>query len=138
MRPEGLHLTLAFLGALPVNRLEQLYAVAAQVNCQAFDWRIDQIGYWRPNQIVWVRSNEPPAAFFALVSRLHSALSNAGFDFDNTKPFSPHITLLRKALREPLVLTLPPLPWQVREFVLVQSEATPAGSYRVLQRWQLR
>lgn len=138
MRPETIHLTLAFIGALPVNQLEQLYAVAAQVNSPVFNWQIDQVGYWRRHQILWAGTSQPPEALTTLVSRLHAALNDAGLAFDDSKPFAPHITLLRKAHCEQLAHPPQALHWLVREFVLMQSETTAEGAnYRVMRRWPL-
>jgi len=50
VRPETIHLTLAFIAALPADRIEALYAAAARVDTPAFDWQVDQLGYWRRNQ----------------------------------------------------------------------------------------
>lgn len=137
MRPETIHLTLAFIGALPVNRLEQLYAVAAQVDSPAFNWQIDQVAYWRRNQILWAGTSQPPEALACLARRLHAALNGAGLAFDDSKPFAPHITLLRKAHCEQPLQPPQALHWQVREFVLVQSETTEDTRYRVMRRWPL-
>lgn len=138
MRPRNIHLTLAFIGALPAERLADLYTAAARVSAPAFDWQIDRLGYWRRNQILWAGTNQPPAALATLVSRLHATLSGAGFPFDNSKPFAPHITLLRKAHCDEVVQPSRPLSWPVRDFVLVQSETMAEGTnYRVLRRWPL-
>ncbi len=137
-RPETIHLTLAFIGALPADRLEALYAVAARVSAQAFDWQVDQLGYWRRHQILWAGTSQPLEALTTLAGRLHAALNDANLDFDDTKPFAPHITLLRKARCEQLVQPPQALYWRVREFVLVQSETAAEGAnYRVLRRWPL-
>jgi 2'-5' RNA ligase len=138
VRPETIHLTLAFIGALPADRLEALYAAAVRVNTPAFDWQVDQLGYWRRNQLLWAGTSQPPEALSRLVSHLHAALNDAGLAFDDSKPFAPHITLLRKAHCKELVQPPQALYWQVREFVLVQSETTDKGaSYRVIRRWPL-
>lgn len=137
-RLETIHLTLAFIGALPADRLEALYAAAARVSVPAFGWQIDQLGYWRRNQLLWAGTSQPPEAFTTLVGQLHAALNDAGLAFDASKPFVPHITLLRKARCEHLVQPPQALYWQVREFVLVQSEtAAESAGYRVMRRWPL-
>lgn len=138
MRAEMIHLTLAFLGALPVDRLEALYATAARVHSPAFDLKIDQLSYWRHPQILWVRSQQPPADLTNLASRLHAALNEAGFAFDNSRPFSPHFSLLRKASCKTFLQASMLLNMRVSEFVLVHSETTERGaSYRVMRRWSL-
>lgn len=138
IRAEMIHLTLAFLGALPVDRLEALYATAAQVHSPAFDLTIDQLGYWHHPQILWAGSQQSPTDLTNLADRLHAALNEAGFAFDNSRPFSPHFSLLRKASCKTLIQIPMPLDMRVSEFVLVLSETTERGaSYRVMRRWPL-
>ncbi|MHB1247268.1 MAG: RNA 2',3'-cyclic phosphodiesterase [Sulfuriferula sp.] len=138
MRAEMIHLTLAFLGALPVDRLDALYATAARVHSPAFDLKIDQLSYWRHPQILWAGSQQPPVDLTNLAGRLHTELNEAGFAFDNRRPFSPHFSLLRKASCNAFIQLPIPLNMQVSEFVLVLSEITARGaSYRVMRRWSL-
>jgi len=138
VRQETIHLTLAFIAALPADRIEALYAAAARVDTPAFDWQVDLLGYWRRNQLLWAGARQPPEALTTLVGRLHAVLNDAGLAFDDSKPFVPHITLLRKARCKQLVQPPVALDWQVREFVLVQSEIAAGGAdYRVMRRWPL-
>jgi len=138
LRAETLHLTLAFIAALPDQQLEQLYAIAATLASAAFDWHIDQVGYWRHSHIVWANASQPPAALFTLANMLHAELSAAGIAFDASKSFAPHISLLRDVRCQPQRHVFAPLSWSVREFALVLSEAQGSGmNYRVLRRWVL-
>ncbi len=138
VRPEMIHLTLAFLGTLPVDRLESLYAAANGIHSPAFNLKIDQIGYWSHSRILWAGSHEPSEGLTDLASRLHAALNNAGLAFDTGKPFVPHISLMRKASCETSIQAPKYLNMQVQEFELVQSEVTKGGAnYTVMRRWPL-
>lgn len=137
-RLEMIHLTLAFLGTLPVDRLESLYAAANQVHSPAFNLKIDQIGYWSHSRILWAGSHKSSEGLTNLISRLHAALNNAGLAFDTGKPFVPHISLMRKASCETSTQAPRHLNMQVQEFSLVQSEITKKGAnFTVMRRWPL-
>ena len=136
MRPENVHLTLAFLGSTPADAWPALTAAAGRVAPRAFSLRVDEPGYWRHNQIAWAGVREVPPELTALVSDLRAALVAAHVAFD-PKPFVAHITLLRKARPGFRMPRLEPIEWPVRDFVLVRSATGPDGSrYEVAQRWR--
>jgi 2'-5' RNA ligase len=135
MRPETVHLTLAFLGATPSTALPAITAAAGRVAPRAFTLRVDEPGYWRHNQIAWGGVSEPPPALGDLVADLRAALVAARIAFD-PKPFVAHITLVRKARPGFRMPKLDPIDWPVRDFVLVRSVTGAEGSaYEVVQRW---
>jgi 2'-5' RNA ligase len=56
----------------------------------------------------------------------------------DTRPFNPHVTLVRKAECAPLPDSTPIIDWQVEDFVLVRSTLAPDGSrYETIGRWPL-
>lgn len=135
MRPENVHLTLAFLGSTPSATLPAITAAARQVAPRVFTLRIDEPGYWRHNQIAWAGVKAPPPELDALVGDLRAALVAARIAFD-PKAFVAHITLVRKAQPGFKLPHLAPIDWPVREFVLVRSATGPEGStYEVEERW---
>lgn len=136
-KAETIHLTLVFLGEIPVERLDRLRSAAAAIDGRRFCMEIDRLGYWKHNRIAWAAPRQCPADLTSLVDALENGLSGEGFRFDR-RPYSPHITLVRKALCRETV----PLPetarWEVSEFVLVQSALASGGSvYTVIGRWPL-
>ena len=135
MRPETLHVTLAFLGATSPERQAQAVAAAAEVDAKPFDFALDRAGYWRHNRIVWVGADSPELA--ALAHGLSDGLGRRSFELE-TRPFTPHVTLLRNAdCRQPLAIQFA-AHWPVREFVLVRSDLTQSGSpYSIVGRWPL-
>ena len=135
MRPENVHLTLAFLGSTQIAALPAITAAAGTVAPRAFTLRIDEPGYWRHNQIAWAGVNESPPELDALAGDLRAALVAAKIAFD-PKAFVAHITLVRKARPGFKLPKLEPIDWPVRDFVLVRSVTGPEGStYEVAQRW---
>jgi 2'-5' RNA ligase len=134
-REASVHLTLLFLGDIPVERLEALQTLAASVPFEPFILPIEQAVYWHHNRVAWVGPWQTPPALARLVSALEEPAAAQGFRFDR-RPFAAHITLLRKAGSGPLDVKIPRIDWQVRDFVLVRSQLDRSGSrYTVIGRW---
>lgn len=137
MRRDTVHLTLAFVGDVPVSRLGALEAVADSIHGERFALELDRVGSWHGNRILWTGCAQVPAALQALAHKLDVGLRAAGFELE-ARAFNPHVTLLRSALRPPQVAETAPLRWPVASFVLVVSERDAAGAhYRMLGRWPL-
>ncbi len=138
MRRDTLHLTLAFLGDVPLASMPGLTAAASSLDPgPAFTLTLDELGYWRHNQIVWAGVRHPPAALTHLAGDLYERLRAEGFRLES-RPFRPHLTLLRKVVSAPELPSLPALTWPVDGFSLVASELSHEGArYHVLGRWPL-
>jgi 2'-5' RNA ligase len=136
MRRDTLHVTLAFLGATPVERLEALTGCADAVQVEPYELLLDQAGYWRHNRIGWLGASEMPPQHVELVNQLNGALRAAGFPVD-ARPHVPHVTLLRKAPGGE-VPECRGVNWPIREFVLVKSVTASDGAhYEAMRRWPL-
>lgn len=136
MREDTLHITLAFLGETPAERLEALVRAADSVEADAYGLVLDQAGYWRHNRIGWLGASETPHEHFTLVAALNAALAAGGFPIDS-RPHVPHVTLLRKAPGGE-VPACRPVAWCASEFVLVKSVTGSDGArYEILRRWPL-
>lgn len=136
LRRESLHLTLAFVGTVGVERLPQLQSIGADVAYPAFAFNLDLLGFWPHNNIVWAGLRESSPALAGLAERLAQALASSGFQLER-RAFFPHVTLLRDALLPPAPELNGPGQWQASEFRLVQS-VTGRGDYRILGRWPLQ
>lgn len=137
MRADTLHITLAFLGSTPVDRLDALVACADTVQTDAFELILDQAGYWRHNRIGWLGANQTPAQHVELVGALNAALQGAGFAID-ARPHVPHATLLRNTAGGEAPMCVP-VHWPISDFVLVASRTEDDGAhYEVIRRWPLR
>ena len=136
--PGRLHLTIAFLGATPSERLAELQSIAARVRASACELLIDQSGYWKRNRIAWAGASSLPAELQRLSEELRRELDAAGFRFD-AKPFVPHITLLRNAREPGQHPELSAIRWPVSSFALVHSHTDAKGlAYRVVSSWALQ
>ena len=141
-RLDTIHLTLAFLGDVPVSALPELCALGRRLPAGGFDLCLDRIAYWAHNHVLWAGCRATPEGLTDLHSRLQAALVEGGYPVDPPdRRFTPHVTLVRKLdLAEPTDLpSLSGLAWHCASFVLVQSVLTPEGpNYRVIETFPLR
>jgi 2'-5' RNA ligase len=129
-RRNTIHLTLAFLGNVPVGRLAELQAVAAGVCSEPCELVLDTAGIWHRKRIAWAGCTKVPPALAALAAGLAGRLSAAGFPLaDAGRPFVPHVTLVRR-VRDTAAAPPPlgPLRWYCDRFVLVRSRLSPDGA----------
>ena len=138
MRPPNVHLTLAFLGEVDLERLDALRALASGVTCPRFVMTVNRLGWWHHNRVAWAGVEAPPE-LADLVARLREALRRADFPCDDGRAYVPHVTLLRNARCDRAEMPpLPPIHWAADEFVLVRSTRGEAGAaYEALGRWAL-
>jgi 2'-5' RNA ligase len=135
--PEKLHLTLIFLGAIDRARLPAVRSIASAIAIPAFELHLTKIGWWRHNRLVWAGGDQCPPALQTLVSSLQSGLGREGYALDE-RPYAPHVTLLRNALRGPTKAAIAAVAWPVHDFALVESVAAGGGvRYEVLAQWPL-
>lgn len=135
--PQGLHLTLAFLGEQDVARVPALVASALRVAAghSTFWLRTSHLGWFpsaRAARVLWLGLEEEPR-LLALAQDLRGGLRAEGVAFD-AKPFKAHLTLARfRAPQAVAALEDPSAPWafEAREVVLFQSVQTPSGSHYV-------
>lgn len=138
MRPETLHVTLAFIGPVSEAQVAELRAIGATVQAPRFELALDQSGWWRHNHIVWAGASALPPALELLVRELNDTLRAAGYRLDH-RPFAAHVTLLRKAQCSQDPPRMSSLPWPVSEFALVESVLKPEGAdYRPLAHFPLQ
>ena len=96
-RPEGLHLTLKFLGEIETAQATSVTA-ALQALGQSGAFRVEAKGFGyfpdaRRPRVLWV-GLEVPAALGELAGRVEAALEKVGFARED-RPFKPHLTLAR-------------------------------------------
>lgn len=136
-REESLHLTLAFLGEIDEQRLPALQAIAAGLALPRLPVRLDRLGFWKHNHIVWAGCGETAPQLSALAGELQRALVAGGF-LDAERAVTPHVTLLRKAAHPGELPPLPTQEWTAGELVLARSWRTDRGStYEPMVRWPL-
>ena len=133
-RVENLHLTLAFLGETPRCRDAAKAMAAAQD--RRFSMTLGDPGRFGD---VWWLGIRPCPPLEDLAAGLQARLREAGFSLES-RPFRPHITLLRKA-QGPAAphVDLPPLTMDVDTVVLMESlRQNGRLIYRVVQEKRLK
>jgi 2'-5' RNA ligase len=144
-RSDTIHLTLAFLGNVPEARLPELSSAAAAVCVEPFSIRLDRLGFWSHNHLLWAGCQTSAARLDELFGQLRLALTRAGFRVGGEgRDFAPHVTLVRHvpesaAPSENLPLPpIEPLRWCCERFVLVRSTLSVLGpAYRIVDEFPL-
>jgi 2'-5' RNA ligase len=137
-RAESIHLTLVFVGATPADRIDSLRAMMDAVRVPAFGFAFDRLGWFRHNRVVWAGVASPPEPLIDLQRAVARGAARLGFSLD-VRPYVPHLTLARDALRAPPATDVAPLDWNVSSFVLVASDLLPEGArHRILHETPLQ
>jgi len=136
--PQGnIHLTLAFLGNVPRDRLRQIEAVAGSIDGSRCDIEVDRLQYWKHNRILWAGVERCPESLAGLAGKLSAGLRAIGFKLDD-RPYVLHVTLLRNARCAPAERSIAPVAWPIADVALVESVQRGDGrAYEVLRRWPL-
>lgn len=144
VRPEGIHLTLKFLGSVPLSQLQPIEnALAVAIDAPfALSLRFGAVGSFGGRQrlrVVWVGLEGDVEELARLVDGVERALEPIGFPREK-RPYSPHLTLARvpdhATVDQRLELTSlldsyrpPPLPpIELSTVSLMQSFLQPTGA----------
>ncbi|UCG73089.1 MAG: RNA 2',3'-cyclic phosphodiesterase [Chromatiales bacterium] len=125
--PQHYHLTLAFLGNVPVAQVPAIRAAATGVAAPTLTLQLDRFGYFSRARVLWIGPTEAPAELAQLAASLWAALEPVGLQ-PELRPFHPHLTIARKVHRAPRDPQARPVAWPVRGFVLVRSVTEPTGA----------
>lgn len=154
IKPEGVHVTLKFLGEVPVKKLPavKLAIQEAVVGHSPFELEFSSIGTFGGREglrIMWVGIAGDVLRLEALVRAVNAALAVVGFEPER-RPFRPHLTLGRvrdeigtrqRAEIEVAVgkTDVPDVSWRTSQVSLMRSKIGPGGaSYEVLATFPLR
>lgn len=146
-RPEGVHLTLKFLGAISDAQVKQVTdALASLGRFDTFSIGVKGFGFFpdaRRPRVFWVGLEAPPN-LAQLAARIEAAMEPFGIPRE-TRPFAPHLTLARFKVPRPqpalheLLNRDPNLDlgrFEVSEFFLFESKLSPQGAeYRKVERF---
>jgi len=135
---DNLHLTLVFLGSVDDAVVECLLERAAAIRRPDFTLTLERLGWFRRARVTWLAPERIPAALQGLVDDINAAVRGCGLATEEGRPYRPHLTLSRKAMRPPRKEEPDPIHWHISDFCLVESIIRDTGpEYRILQRWVL-
>ena len=154
IRTEGIHVTLKFLGEVPVKKLPavKLATQEAVVGHSPFELELSNIGTFGGREglrLMWVGIAGDVLRLEALVRSMNAALKVVGFEPER-RPFRPHLTLgrvrdevstRRRAEIEVEVgkVSVPATSWRTSQVSLMRSRLTQQGAvYEVLATFPLR
>ncbi len=146
-RPEGIHLTLKFLGEISDDQVRQVTeALAGLTPFASFSIAVKGFGFFpdaRRPRVFWVGLEAPPA-LGELANRVESCMEKLGFAREE-RSLTPHLTLARFKVPRPqpalqALLTqrgeLSLGQFEVSEFFLFESKLSPHGAeYRKIARF---
>jgi len=134
MRPDTLHLTLAFLGAVDAERVPELVAATAGQRSPPGRLTLDRYGAFARQGIVWAGPSTPDPTLRHTHDALWDWLEPLGWPRP-AQAFRPHVTLLRRAASLDVPAAPAPAHWQYGHYVLVQSRPQDGvAHYQVLAR----
>lgn len=129
---ERLHLTLHFLGNVPVDEVPALKP-ALRVAFEPFELQFGRAEMW-PGGTAVVRPDHTPPALLGLHGRLAAGLAALNRPVESRR-YKAHVTLARRAIGAKPPAAQPQFSWRADAgFVLVRSLPDRAG-YEVLERF---
>jgi len=99
VRPEGIHLTLKFLGDTPAEQVDAVKAALARAAAEVESFHLTAAGLGcfpnaRQPRVVWIGLEEPSGALAQLQRAVEAQIAPLGFPTER-RAFSPHLTLAR-------------------------------------------
>jgi 2'-5' RNA ligase len=126
----NLHLTLAFIGALPVERVRLLQPPVDALEVDPFVWTADRLGVFRKARVLWI-GGAATSVLDRLAATVRALLDAEAVRYD-PKPFVPHVTLLRHCAATSLPRSaVDPVDWPIAAVRLVVSRSAPSGVHYV-------
>jgi len=106
-RLETLHVTLAFLGSRPRSELDAILGVLRDEAAATRPFVLEPVRYRETRSVGMLVLDDPDGDATGLAGRLHERLERLGVYERETRPWLPHVTVLRFRERPRLK---PPLP----------------------------
>ena len=133
-RPENLHMTLAFLGETPAEKLDKLHRIIGEIETPAFEITFNRTGcFTHSRKELWwigIDLNDPMLPQLkSLHGQLLARLEQESFPVDK-RPFNAHITLGREIRHsQPIVVDCQEIKVMVDRISLMKSERYSAPGH---------
>lgn len=135
--PKNLHATLLFLGHINSEQETAMTDAAAALSAPSVTLKFNKLSYWKKPGILCLTSREFDQGLTKLAGQLSAIASSHRIKVDD-RPFTPHITLARKA-QMPVPVEFEPIIWRAEKFCLVESCAGVDGvEYRPIRSWEFQ
>jgi 2'-5' RNA ligase len=134
----NLHVTVAFLGSVGVERVPALgeAGAGAVADVSPFVLTLDRVG-GAGSQIAWLAPSSVPPALLRLHESVVERLAKLEVDVDRRR-YRPHVTLARRCTRAPRRHAVQPVSFPVDRLALIASTPRAGGSrYEALAAWPL-
>ncbi len=140
VKPEGIHLTLKFLGDVQAGQMDVIAAAAerAAMDACAVPVTVQNLGafpHFRRPRVLWAGIQERSGVLNRLQQQIEMELAQLGYPREE-RPFSPHLTLARVkdfAASQAVVarfqkLTFAPVTFRPAAIIVMRSDLRPEGA----------
>ena len=120
------HVTLAFIGAFPEDRVPFLLERAAEIHVEPFRLNFDRLEYWPRPRVASLSAATVPPELQTLVDSLNGLMLELGLKPED-RTYRPHITVARnaRAFTTERIAQRTIIDWS--GFELVESVSGPSG-----------
>lgn len=137
----NLHMTLVFLGLIDANIEQQLEEQISLMDKPKFTLTLDKLVHWKKPKILCLTGESDDPTLLTLAKNCSALLSQFKL-YEDKNPFTPHITLARKAknlpINTPTSVAIKPLLLTPTTIHLFHSQSTVEGvKYQILRSWEL-
>lgn len=141
------HVTLAFLGEVPTERVDEVAAAIGAVPGAPARLRVGGGGKFGRGRftILWAGLRGDVERLNAVAKAVRSQLKRARVQYDR-KPFRPHLTIARPGDRAPAAITAADVErlaaydgpdWTCDEVCLVSSDLGPQPRHEIIERFKI-
>ena len=120
------HVTLAYIGPFPENRVQYLLDRAAEIEVEPFRLNFDRLEYWPRPKVASLCAATVPPALQQLVDTLNAVIRDLGLQPED-RNYRPHITLVRSARAFTTERLTQRVTTEWSSFELVESVPVPGG-----------
>jgi RNA 2',3'-cyclic 3'-phosphodiesterase len=134
---DNIHVTLLFLGNIDSDKESMINRESASINVPNIRLCFNNLSFWKKFGILCLTATVSSPELEKLVEDLSKLASKLDIPI-NERPFTPHVTLVKKALRQQN-LEFDPVIWHSNAFCLVESCQVSSGvEYRIVQKWEAK
>jgi len=114
---DNLHMTLVFLGNIPLDKVDYVVAGADKVQASSFTLHVDSVCAWQHNSILWAGVSQIDEKALQLAKTLRQVVRNCDLNVEK-RTWQPHITLARRYPQGPTTPVMhEAFAWRVSDFV---------------------